>query len=340
MRFLVFIAGMFLLSANCRSQDDPLASLEAAMEKELSTVDDPIWKMQSSYVKALKNLEKDTIESGDLDNVLMVRKEIAEYREKGQRDYSSFAGLANLRGIYESSLSARQAEVHKDRAAIYHKYAGKFAEVTKELTIAGNLELAVKANSRQKALLEDAKLAMKAAAEGAGVSASSGQKVLWELKGKDDIEFIKGCEIESIDGGWLVTSPEKVWSQVASNRTFTPPFEIDSRISTDSTNIRIYLGGRVISIFNWEVNKKQLRIHDPATGKRYAFDDQGYLKENEMHDIRIVVGTRKLSVYSDGELRGEIEGDYSELETPVGIGPAFFSKLKIERFLVREVKEE
>lgn len=44
------------------------------------------------------------------------------------------------------------------------------------------------------------------------------------------------------------------------------PFEIASRIGTDSVNIRFYINGRPIVIFSLEVQQIELQIHDPRGG--------------------------------------------------------------------------
>lgn len=122
---------------------------------------------------------------------------------------------------------------------------------------------------------------------------------------------------------------------------FTPPYEVTARMTTDSVNIRIYLASRVVAIFNWEMRKDQFRIHDPTNVvKPKGINGKGYLKEHEMHDIRMVVKKDKISIYANDELRGEVESDFSNLTAPVGIGPAFDSTLAVEDWKVLPLAED
>ena len=61
----------------------------------------------------------------------------------------------------------------------------------------------------------------------------------------------------------------------------------------DTTNLRM-LWHRGELICTWEVNVRELRVHDPATGEHHGLEDQGFItrarlsragaRTNEWHD--------------------------------------------------------
>ncbi|UCG16002.1 MAG: hypothetical protein JSV19_11980 [Phycisphaerales bacterium] len=123
---------------------------------------------------------------------------------------------------------------------------------------------------------------------------------------------------------------------LATEQRFSPPLEIRARARTDSANIRLYYGyfGTGQLIFNWEVRPDQLRVHDPATGAATGVRSAGAVEKNEFHDIIWRIGPRRMQVLVDGEERYRCVGDYREVVSPVGIGPAWGSRVDVESLVV------
>ena len=63
--------------------------------------------------------------------------------------------------------------------------------------------------------------------------------------------------------------------RMQSRREFKPPFRLETRAATDSTNIRFYYGDH-LAILNWEVNPSELRMHHPATGQSVGIREMGH----------------------------------------------------------------
>jgi hypothetical protein len=127
------------------------------------------------------------------------------------------------------------------------------------------------------------------------------------------------------------------------SRTYRPPFALRTRVKTDSTNIRLYCGdystndektGRVI--FNWEGNQSELRVHYPNSDRFEAVPEKGSVSVNEWHDIVWEFEPDRMRILVDGEERYAAEGDFRDVNETLGIGPAWGSKVSVERFEVKD----
>ena len=109
-------------------------------------------------------------------------------------------------------------------------------------------------------------------------------------------------------------------NQVMTRDEFKTPCTITVRAKTDSTNIRLFFGQRGVVIFNWELNQKELRIHDPATGKITGIAGKGEVKKNEFVTVQWVIDAQHMSVLVDGEERAALDGNFANLSGKVGVG--------------------
>jgi hypothetical protein len=104
---------------------------------------------------------------------------------------------------------------------------------------------------------------------------------------------------------------------VATVQSFKPPVEITVVAKTDSTNIRLGYAANQI-IFNWEVNPTQLRVDGGPADKKHKAG-AGEIPVNRYVTIKWLVTPVKQSVFVNGQLRFEHEGDYSEIDRPVRV---------------------
>jgi hypothetical protein len=113
--------------------------------------------------------------------------------------------------------------------------------------------------------------------------------------------------------------------------TFRPPFALRAVAKTDSTNLRLYWHlGEII--FNWECSVRQLRVHDPATGRQIGIEDRGFIDAGVWHEIIWQVDGDAMRVAVDGEDRFARRGSYADIEAPLGIGPCFGSTVVVREF--------
>lgn len=144
-----------------------------------------------------------------------------------------------------------------------------------------------------------------------------------------------GCVIERTpEGARLCGASRNGMNAAAITReVYRAPFTLKTVAKTDSTNLRLYWHlGEVI--FNWECSIRQLRVHDPATGRQRGIDDAGFITADQWHEIVWDVTPNSMRLLVDGELRFEREGDYSRIEAPLAIGPCFGSRVTVQSFVV------
>ena len=146
-----------------------------------------------------------------------------------------------------------------------------------------------------------------------------------------------GCTIERTpEGARLAGASRNHMNAVALTcQVFRAPFTLKTVAKTDSTNVRLYWHlGEVI--LNWECSIRQLRIHDPATGKQRGIEDAGFIAVDQWHEIVWEVKPGSMRLLVDGEPRFEGEGDYGSIEAPLAIGPCFGSTVTVRSFVVEQ----
>ena len=146
-----------------------------------------------------------------------------------------------------------------------------------------------------------------------------------------------GCVIERTPDGLQLTGASRNYMNAAAitSRLFRAPFTLRAIARTDSTNLRLYWHlGEII--FNWECSVRQLRVHDPATGKQRGLDDQGFVTPGDWHEIVWTVERNSMRVLVDGQVRVAADGEYSGIEAPLAIGPCFGSTVTVRELTVAQ----
>ena len=146
-----------------------------------------------------------------------------------------------------------------------------------------------------------------------------------------------GCTIEHTpEGARLFGAGRNHMNAVAiTNQVFRAPFTLKTVARTDSTNLRLYWHlGEVI--LNWECSIRQLRVHDPGTGKQRGIEDAGFITVDQWHEVVWEIKLDSMRLLVDGELRYERDGDYRSIEAPLAIGPCFGSTVTVKSFVVEQ----
>jgi len=119
---------------------------------------------------------------------------------------------------------------------------------------------------------------------------------------------------------------------------FRPPVDIMIVAKTDSTNLRIaYAADQVI--FNWELNPQELRINGGPADRQHK-PGFGSIPTGKFVSIRWLVTPKRQSIFVDGELRFEHDGDYAHISQPVSVFPAIDSTVTVKLVKVRELPED
>ncbi|MCB1229662.1 MAG: hypothetical protein KDN19_05320 [Verrucomicrobiae bacterium] len=124
----------------------------------LAEMDKPYAVLRKRFLEELDKLEGEVSQEGDLDKVLLIRKEKAAAKGEGERPGETFAQLTRLRAIYDQEVE------HLDRSRLIELvkalriHVENLETVKSELTKAGKIEPALEVLKKVKAfekLLED-----------------------------------------------------------------------------------------------------------------------------------------------------------------------------------------
>jgi hypothetical protein len=124
--------------------------------------------------------------------------------------------------------------------------------------------------------------------------------------------------------------------RLTSRDAYTPPVEIEYVCKTDSTNIRLTYAGQLI--FNWELNPSELKYGAGPVGRQNR-PGAGLIPINKFVTIRKVVTHDNMSVFVDGAHRASWTGDFSKVNSPVGIHSALGSTVTVKSIRVRKPKD-
>lgn len=146
-----------------------------------------------------------------------------------------------------------------------------------------------------------------------------------------------GCIIERIpEGARLSGASRNHMNAVAiTSQVFKAPFTVKTVAKTDSTNLRLYWHlGEII--LNWECSVRQLRVHDPGTGRQRGIEDAGFITVDQWHEVVWEIKPGSMRLLVDGQLRYESEGEYTTIGAPLAIGPCFGSTVTVKSFVVEQ----
>jgi hypothetical protein len=143
----------------------------------------------------------------------------------------------------------------------------------------------------------------------------------------------QGLRLTNEPDGLVLRMGKGNGNRLMSTQKFRTPFVIIARAKTDVLNLRLYCGAAQV-IFNWEIDPKNLRVHDPLTGQTYAVPGKGLISPNEWHAVTWDIESSGMSLFVDGQLRFQNRKDYRTLNANVGIGPSG-SKVTVDYFVVQ-----
>jgi len=330
---LLFLSILFVGSSLCRGQsgsDDLSRELNSALGRS----EKALVEFKLSYLEGLKKAEADAQTRGALEELLAIQNERKTYADATPRDYREFEALDRLRKIYENGIPDLKAEANANRLSVYENFLPKFEAKIKELTRSGKLDEALALSKRREELdLEYSTLKRERVAV-ANAADPGIEDVLWEFRSRASVEKMRDCSLESGEEGFVLKSENREIPWVDAKKTLRPPIRVRVRVKTDSTNIRFYFDDRALLIFNWEVNRSELRFNDPVTRKKYGMSAIGEVEVNKFHDIEINILPEKISVKVNGEDRAEIDGDFTEMVGRIGIGPALGSTVTVKEMKI------
>lgn len=319
-----FSTGWFLLTCSLLGfgglhAQNPLDELETTYRAAIARAEAPERDLLAKYIEGLRALQERQRAAGDLEGVLAITGEIESAAAEKKRDFEKIPELKRLREIYDTNLARIREQTGRETSRLRDAYRQRLLTETESLTRAGKIEEALLVKARIETLDRES-------------GGPGDMEVLWEWRSRSHVEAVNGCEMETNGDRYDLTGRGgNGWMK--SRRDFKPPFRLQIRAMTDSTNIRLYYRSH-LAILNWEMNPQELRMHYPGTGASTGIGGKGNVPLNVMSAIEVDVLLDKVVLRVDGETRGEIITTNTGLEGPVGIGPAFGSVVTVESMRV------
>ncbi len=327
------------------SEVDSLEELQGILEQELEGDRKEASEFEATYQKYLRDLREESKKAGQLDQVLMVDKELETFQDDRARDYSEFPELNRLRTIFEARLPEAMSNVMVKRNQTMRFYLSRLADMKRSFTQKGELDAAMKVAEEEKRIemLIKAELLRKKPVK------IPTEGPFWTFKSLDDEGYFKvgGIVIEPEGKGWRLEKGQGLNTMLGAHQEIYPPFRIVARLSplTDG-EVRFGYCGRFIARFNMG-DSDTLQLAHPG-GTKVELRDQGALQPGEASDLEMRVYPGSVEAYVNGELRGTLEADYAnvekgnvgELYRKVAISPFRDCPVLLESFEIWPLEED
>jgi len=117
--------------------------------------------------------------------------------------------------------------------------------------------------------------------------------------------------------------------------SYSVPLEIEYVCMTDFSNIRLVYACKQL-IFNWEVNRNELRIDGGPAGGQHR-PGAGAVPIGRFVTIRQRVEEDKMSVFVDDKPRASWKADFSAVNSRISVFTGFGSTVTIKSVKIREL---
>ena len=303
-----------------------LAEMKTQFEELLADADRAQVQFDAKYEGELGKLSEAATKAANLDLVIAIREEKEDFRS-GTKP-SPHAALARLQGIYAKET----ARLRQARSGVLRGLVAGYEKGLSDLKVA-----LTKEGKIDEALAVQAELEVVAAMKGREIEVAASGGVSGKGVPLDKLVAEARCEIKSTAEGVELSSPEKDFTWAATPEKYELPVKFTVVAKTDSTNIRMSFGSAGL-IFNWEMNRNQLRFRDRDRPKGMGINGQGGVTPGEWHTFEWTIKEDEIAISVDGEERFRREVDFRGMEEPFRIGPAHGSKVGVKSIEVEELK--
>ena len=156
------------------------------------------------------------------------------------------------------------------------------------------------------------------------------------LKEGKEVEFLPtllGAFTKQNDGSIKIGPGQRVLT----SDQFTPPIAFKIVAQTDSTNIRLAYACNSM-IFNWEMRNDEFRIDGGPADKRHK-PGAGGIPVKQWVLIELKVMPDSMTIVIDGIERYQTHADFSKINEPLSIFPAFGSTVGVKSIKVSVPKK-
>lgn len=156
------LVACFLIQGGiARAEPAELVQLRKAYQEEVAASDAPIAGLNQKFVEALQRLQEERAQTGNLESVLVVKKElewIGESREISPRELadriSEDSGLAGLQRTYLRAREKLDADLAGSREKLALAYRARLAALEENLTRQQRIEEAILVKTERESLPE------------------------------------------------------------------------------------------------------------------------------------------------------------------------------------------
>lgn len=316
--------------------EDPeqLRKLKEEFKIAIERLEDPLRSLEAKYRESLETLARDLQKKGKLEDLLVVKKEIATFRDGKDPESGELEELQRLRNIYDREVLRLREEMAPRKVDVQEKYLRLLDDAKKEATRLGNFDLAVLFDQEYRRMNEDL-----------GRREDAPKQLLeepdWMMTSRADYEM-KGEVIldKQSDGAVLMTKGRGTNVWIATDRNFKPPFRIEMELRpTAPSDVRIVYCDRFLAKFNTGDNKDSAVILSPF-GKQLEFPGKGKLSETDYNKIELVVNSDGLDLSLNGVACGTMRDDFGNDDGTVAISPFRDCPVVVKRFAIYKVGEK
>ncbi len=304
----------------------PIEGLASILEIKLKSDSEPLAKFDANYESHLKKLGAEVQRQGKLNLLLMATREMKSFRDPDvPRDYREFPRLMELRSVYDEKRPNILKAVVAQRENTLRLYAKKLAEMKLEFTKRGELGKALEVANEEERIATLRR-------DSAQPQPSNKGTPVWEMKSKDDWATAGGIIVDKQKVGWRLEKGDGINTRLGPKLALSPPFKVIARLTaTTRSHVRFIYGGDFLVRLNvGESDNLSLRV--PRTSTFAELPGRGKLTPGVPNDLEFQVRPASLRVLIDGDLKGELIGDFSKLNDQFTISPFRDCPVILERF--------
>ena len=309
LRIALVLVTMAVYAAEINKLESLRSTCSTAMDKIATDTQQQKDAALAQYGKKIGSILQDLKKRGDLDGYTVVEKELERFRSD-QTILTSAANVnvSNAAAAYQKQMTAIEIDAESRTVNLLRQYIAALGQLIKDLMVQDKISDAkavgeVKRNAEFALVDAEAKVPK---CEQKNVKPVSPDNRVWK-------DITSECVGGKKSFGGVVLKKERMQSKAL----YRPPIEIEYVCKPDSQDIRlVYACDQMI--FNWECKQSELRLDGgPANGQHHS--GVGSVLGNQFVTFRQIVLQDKMEVYVDDVLRATWQGDFSKVNSLIGV---------------------
>ncbi len=289
---------------------------------------EPMEKLRKGYREKMQKVQDGFAEAKDLKKAIAARTAAKNDPAMASIE-SEVKEIADIQKIFIATQKKIQQRLDESLAKLARSYVSELSLIKIRLTKLNRLESAQVLEQMINQIKEGTRLYEPA-------ELHSGQRNLFKDVIRPSELRASECRIKQLDQVIEIMN-FKDPGYAKTPRHYAPPFRFHFKAMTDSTNIRWHYANGVV-ILGWEIDRDELRVHDPKSGRQSGYEERGLITPNAWHQITIEMKQTSLRIIVDGEERHQRQGSYSGLNAPIGIGGFPGTRLAVKEISIEKLR--